>query len=305
VSPSPANVATSVRARLLEGARAREEDFSLVLQRYAAERFLYRLGESPHRERLVLKGAMLFAIWGGSLYRSTRDLDLTGYGDPEIEFWTRAVRDICEIPCSSDGIRFDPKTVRAEPIRDEDEYGGFRVRLEAGLAGARIRLRIDIGFGNAVFPAARDEEYPVLVEGPERPRIRAYPPEAVIAEKFHAMVVLGSVNSRMKDFYDLFVLAARFAFEGDTLARAVGATFERRSTAVPEELPVALSAAFYADEGRATMWRRYLERNGLPGAPADFGEVGESLRAFLEPPLRALAGGQEFQMRWQAGGPWA
>lgn len=297
------NIAASVRAKLLAGAQTRGEDFNLVLQRYAAERFLYRLGESQHRDKFVLKGAMLFALWGGSMYRATRDLDLTGYGHDEIQWLIDAVRVICMTPCPTDGLAFQPDTVQAEPIRDESDYGGFRVRLSAVLDSAQIRLQVDVGFGNAIVPGAQDEDYPTLLNGPA-PRIRAYPREAVVAEKLHAMVVLGSATSRWKDFYDLYVLSTLFPFAGDTLMQSIAATFERRKTAIPEALPVALTPAFFAEENRAAQWRAYLERNGLPGASADFAMVGERLRAFLGDPLRALVQQAKLNKSWQPEGPW-
>lgn len=297
------NIAASVRAKLFIGAQTRGEDFNLVLQRYAAERFLYRLGASRHREKFVLKGAMLFALWGGSMYRATRDLDLTGYGQDEIQWLIDAVREICMTPCPTDGLMFNPDTVQAEPIRDESDYGGFRVRLSALLDSAQIRLQVDVGFGNAIVPGAQDEVYPTLLDGLP-PRIRAYPREAVVAEKLHAMVVLGSATSRLKDFYDLYVLSRLFPFAGDTLTQSIAATFERRKTAIPESLPVALTPAFFAEENRAAQWRAYLDRNGLPGAPADFSLVGERLRVFLGKLLRALVEQAKFNKNWQPGGPW-
>ncbi len=303
MTKSPTNIAASVRARLLASAQTRREDFNLALQRYAAERFLYRLGACRHRESFVLKGAMLFALWGGSMYRATRDLDLTGYGRNEMQWLTEAIREICTTPCPTDGVTFDPGTVEAEPIRDDSDYGGFRVRLSASLDGARIRLQVDVGFGNAIVPGAQEEKYPTLLNGPP-PTIRAYPREAVVAEKLHAMVVLGSATSRLKDFYDLYVLSGLFPFAGETLTQSIAATFERRRTAVSEALPVALAPAFFAEERRAIQWRAYLDRNGLPGAPADFAVVGERLRLFLQEPLRAVGQEESFQRNWQPEGPW-
>lgn len=297
------NIAASVRTKLLAGAQARGENFNLLLQRYAAERFLYRLGACRQREHFVLKGAMLFALWGGSMYRATRDLDFTGYGENEIQWLTEAVREICQMPCTEDGVTFNPETIQAEPIRDDSDYGGFRVRLDALLDSARIRLQVDVGFGNAIVPGAQDEKYPMLLNGPT-PLIRAYPREAVVAEKLHALVVLGSVNSRWKDFYDLYVLSTLFSFVGDTLTRSIAATFERRKTAIPDAQPVALTPAFFADENRAAEWRAYLQRNGLPGAPADFSLVGERLRGFLGEPLRRLGDGTGFRRTWPPEGPW-
>lgn len=210
------NRAESIRQRLRNLLRERGEDMQFGLQRYAVERFLYRLGISAHRERFVLKGAALFALWGGSLYRPTRDLDFTGYGDTEQESIVDAIREICQQPSPSDELAFDLDTILAEPIRDDSEYHGLRVRLVPTLGGSRIPIQIDIGFANAIEPPPQDAEYPTLLDGPP-PHIRAYPPEAVIAEKLHAMVVLGERNSRYKDFYDIQVLSQQFRFDGDCL----------------------------------------------------------------------------------------
>lgn len=299
----PKNIAASVHARLLEGAKRREEDFNLTLQRYAAERFLYRLGESKHRNDFVLKGAMLFALWGGSLYRATRDLDLTGYMDDDVQKLVPIIQRICKLPCPEDGLEFLADSVRAEPIRDESDYHGYRVRLLAMLGPARINLQIDIGFGNAIHPAAQDLEYPTLLDSP-KPRVRAYPREASIAEKFHTMVVLGGINSRYKDFYDIYVLAKHFEFAGADLAQAIVATFKRRRTAIPDAQPVALTSAFFADAKRTAEWQRYLDRNGLPGAPKDFAAVGEVLQAFLGPAWNALLSQRKFEENWPKAGPW-
>lgn len=221
----PRNIAASVSARLLNLSRESGEDFQFLLLRYAAERFLYRLGESGHRDRYALKGAMLFALWGGSIYRPTRDLDFTGYGSNETEDVLASLREVCTVAVADDGLAFDAGRLTAEPIRDDAEYNGLRVRFQATLGDARIPMRIDIGFGNVIEPAATEVDYPTLLDGPA-PRILAYPHEAVVAEKLHAMVVLGERNSRYKDFYDLHVLARQFPFDGERLARAIAATFE-------------------------------------------------------------------------------
>lgn len=299
----PRNLAASIHRRLLNGARERGEDPHFILQRYAAERFLYRLGISPHRGQLVLKGAMLFALWGGSVYRPTRDLDFTGYGSDEIEVVLGRIREICSVTAPDDGMTFDATTLRAEPIREEAEYGGFRVLFEARLGTAQVRMQVDVGFGNAIEPPAKDSDYPTLLDAPA-PHIRAYPQEAVVAEKLHAMVVLGERNSRYKDFYDLQVLARQFPFDGATLAGSIAATFKRRHTSIDAELPAALVPRFYADGPRAEQWRAYLTRNALPGASADFGAVGEVLQEFLGPPWAALVAQTPFSGNWRPNGPW-
>ena len=299
----PRNTAASVHDRLLERSRATDEDFNFLLQRYAAECFLFRLGQSQYRERFVLKGAMLFALWGGSVYRPTRDLDFTGSGDSEAEAVLACFREICGYTVPDDGLSFDISTLAAEPIRDEVQYHGLRVRFLARLGRARIRMQIDIGFGNAIEPPADDVEYPTLLGGAS-PRIRAYPPEAVVAEKFHTLVVLGERNSRMKDLYDLHAIAGQFDFEGESLVRAIRATFQRRRTDITTAQPAGLAPRFFADENRAGQWRTYSNRNALPGAPRDIQQVGERLRSFLGPAWNALADNDKTPGQWRAGGPW-
>jgi predicted nucleotidyltransferase component of viral defense system len=197
------NVAASVRDRLLNRSRKTGEDFQFLLQRYAAERLLYRLGQSAHRTLFVLKGAMLFALWGGSVYRPTRDLDFTGYGNKDAVAVIATFKEVCAVLVPDDGLVFDAMTVTAEPIREQVEYNGLRVRLRAMLGAARIEMQIDIGFDNAIEPGANDVQFPTLLDAPV-PNIRAYPHEAVVAEKLHTLVVLGERTSRMKDLYDLY-----------------------------------------------------------------------------------------------------
>ena len=302
MSRPPLNLAASIHRRLLNGARERGEDPQFILQRYAAERFLYRLGESPHREQFVLKGAMLFALWGGSVYRPTHDLDFTGYGSDDIEAVLGRIKDICSVPVPDDGMSFDATTLRAESIREEVEYGGFRIVFEARLDMHQIRMQVDVGFGNAIEPAATNADYPTLLDAPA-PNIRAYPQEAVVAEKLHAMVVLGERNSRYKDFYDLHVLARQFSFNGTTLAGSIAATFERRQTPIDTALPAALAPRFYADGTRSEQWRAYLTRNALPGVPAGFDAIGERLQSFLGPPWTALMARTRFSGVWRPAGP--
>jgi len=165
-------------------------------------------------------------------------------------------------------------------------------------------MQVDVGFGNAIEPAATESDYPTLLDSPV-PKIRAYPHEAVVAEKLHAMVVLGERNSRYKDFYDLHALARQFPFDGATLSGSIAATFARRSTPIDTALPVALAPRFFADSARAGQWRAYLTRNALPGSPADFGAIGERIQSFLGPPWSALADRSAFTDAWPPAGPWS
>jgi hypothetical protein len=297
-----ANVAASVRQRLLDQARSKRVDFNLLLTRYGLERFLYRLGKSEYRERFVLKGAMLFPLWGVVSYRSTRDVDLLGYGESEIEALVTVFRTICQTEVADDGIKFDPTSVQAEDIRDQMEYGGTRLKLNADLAGARIHLQVDIGFGDVITPSADSAEYPVLLDHPA-PSLRVYPRETVIAEKFQAMVHLGIANSRMKDFHDLWVLGTQFDFDGMTLATALARTFERRNTPLPVELPLALTPEFFADAQKTRQWKAFLNRAGLT-VEVDLAEVATFIAGFVMPLIETTRVGGNYAGHWLAGGPW-
>jgi predicted nucleotidyltransferase component of viral defense system len=295
------DLAASVRDRLLQRAHRVGEDFQLTLQRYAVERLLFRLSRSEDHDNFVLKGAMLYAVWGGEVYRPTRDLDLLGYGVSAAESLAERFRALCIVTVPEDGLNFLPETVQAETIRELSEHGGVRVRLEARLAAARIRLQVDVGFGDVVMPAPEETTFPTLLEGPA-PRILAYTRESVVAEKLHAVVWLGDANTRLKDFYDLFAFSAAFSFESGALARAIDATFRQRQTPLPEILP--LQETFFADQRRGGQWRAYLSRNGLRTAPETFTVVGEALRDFLSQPYDALLRGIELPTAWSPGGPW-
>lgn len=292
----------SIRRRLRNELRARGEDVTLGLQRYAVERFLYRLGQSQHRQRFVLKGATLFAIWG-TAYRPTRDIDFTGYGSADQEDVLRDVREICETPDAVDQLAFDVENITVEPIRDGSEYDGLRIKIRARLGDSDIPVQIDVGFGNAIVPGPEETEYRTILGDPP-PRILAYPRESVIAEKLNAMVTLGERNSRYKDFYDLYSMANSFRFDKDTLVRAVRATFERRATRIDPALPVPLAAPFYASADRITQWRAYVSRNGLDGAPTDFSQVGDVISRFLQPVWSGLFANADDGGDWQPGGPW-
>ena len=294
--------AESIRHRLRNALRAGGEDVTLGLQRYAVERFLYRLGRSRHRERFVLKGATLFAIWG-TAYRPTRDIDFTGYGSAEPADVINAFREICGTEDAVDTLAFDTEGITAEPIRDGSEYAGLRLRIRAKLGGSEIPIQVDVGFGNAIVPGPEEKEFRTLLGDPP-PRILTYPPESVVAEKLNAMVTLGERNSRFKDFYDIHTMAAAFTFERGTLAAAARATFERRATPVPADLPVALTAAFYASEARLAQWRVYVNRNGLTGAPGDFPQVGELIASFLQPIWSDMQVTETRSGSWSPGGPW-
>ncbi|HWN68673.1 MAG TPA: nucleotidyl transferase AbiEii/AbiGii toxin family protein [Haliangium sp.] len=233
----PKDIGASVRARLLRIARERREDFQLLLTRYANERLLYRLSMSPHGSRFVLKGAALFTLWTGRPHRSTRDLDLLGFGEPTEQHVRSVFEQIIGLDVGDDGVVFDPSSLDVGLIREEQEYGGFRVTLRARVTSAQVRLQVDVGFGDAITPAAAMVDFPPLLDFPP-PRLRAYPRETVVAEKLEAMVQLGLANSRMKDFFDIVVLSRMFEFDGVVLVDAIRATFQRRTTPSPLGCPL-------------------------------------------------------------------
>jgi len=269
----------SVRARLLTLARDKGQAFDLLLTRYTTERLLYRLSITPHRDRFVLKGAMLLTTWFDDPHRPTRDVDFLGHGDPAPEPMLAVFREICAIE-ENDGVTFDIDALRVELIREELEYGGLRLRTTARLAGARITVVIDIGFGDAVEPGIEEINLPVLLDLPA-PRLRAYARETVVAEKFQAMVMLGLANTRMKDFYDIWMLSRNYDFDRERLSRAIEATFERRGTPIPEELPDALSPVFAVDVTKQRQWTAFV-RDLDTGAPS-LETIVSDLAGFLIP----------------------
>jgi predicted nucleotidyltransferase component of viral defense system len=273
------NMGASVRARLLNLTKDRNQPNDLLLTRYALERLLYRLSITKHRERFVLKGAMLMTIWFEDSFRPTRDLDLLGFGDPDPQAMLAVFREFLAVP-ADDGVVFNVEGLAVDLIREELEYGGLRIKTDAEIAGARVRIIVDVGFGDAIEPGPIELVLPVLLDFPP-PRLRAYPREAVIAEKFQAMEALGRANSRMKDFYDIWLLSRTYEFEGDALARAIAATFARRKTSIPVDPPYALTRAFADDRAKQQQWMSFAEAIGaeLP----TLAEIVEDLAGFLMP----------------------
>ena len=293
------NWPASVRARLLNISRATGRPFAELLQYYAMERFLYRLGESDHRSRFILKGALMFRAWGAPLSRSTKDIDLLGYTNNAVENLVTIVQEVCAQEVSPDGMVFDPEQVKAQRIKEGAEYEGVRVCFLGKLGKARIHMQVDIGFADVVTPSPITVTYPTIFSMPA-PQLRGYPRETVVAEKVHAMVVLGTLNSRMKDFFDLWLLAQHFNFEGRTLQDAIMQTFSRRNTIVQKDLPVALSEQFAHD--KQSQWQIFYQNTLNQQVSKDFVQIINDCRAFLFPILRACAMNQRFDKIWQAGG---
>lgn len=295
------NLAASVRQRLANIAQVRGEPFQYVAEHYAIERFLYRLSVSPHAGRFLLKGALLFKLWYDQPHRRTRDADLLGFGAPDVPALAKCFTEICVIRYE-DGIAYDHDSVRASEIREGMVYQGVRVKISAELARAVIPVQFDVGFGDAVTPGPEEILFPGLLDFP-RPRLRAYPRYTVVAEKAETMVVFGEQNSRMRDFYDLWVLARTQPFEGPLLADALSATFSRRRTAFPAGIPVGLTDDFARSPITQTRWKAFLGRSQLD-SHTEFPTVLDSLRGFLLKPLGAAAERRVFRASWSPGGPW-
>lgn len=276
------NLGVSIRDRLLNKARAEKRDYNLMLTRYALERLIYRISISPYRDQFLLKGALLFDLWFDVPHRPTRDVDFLGYGPADIPHLEGVFRDLCAID-ANDGIEFQAKTVKAAEIRKEANYAGVRVTLIGVLAGAKCPVQADIGFGDAVVPGPEEVTYPVLLDDNPAPQLRAYPRYTVVAEKLEASVSLGMLNSRMKDYFDLWVLVTYAQFDNAILRKAIQATFERRSTPLPAKLPIGLSDEFANDGQKNKQWLAFLHKNGI--APKPLAEIVTDLRNFLWPLL--------------------
>ena len=298
---SARNISASVRDRLLNKARAEKLDYNLLLTRYALERMLYRLSISKQRDQFLLKGALLFDLWFDVPHRPTHDADFLGFGSAEIPHIEEIFRDICRIEVE-DGIAFQPDTVKAAEIRKEANYAGVRVTLLGMLDSARCAVQIDIGFGDAVVPGPDEVHYPVILGEMPGPHLHVYPRYTVVAEKLEALTSLGMLNSRMKDYFDLWILAKHSDFDGQILSRAVAATFERRRTAVPTGVPIGLSDEFVNDAQKGKQWQGFLRKNALD--PMPLATVVADLRDFLIPVLAAIAAGGSHDYIWRSGAGW-
>ena len=290
------NLSASILARLLTLAKQRGDDYNLLLNRFGMERLLARVSMSPHADRFLLKGALLFALWYDTPHRPTRDADLLGFGPDDEANLIATFRDIAAMDLG-DGIVFDPDSVKADAIREDNTYGGTRITLVARIGSARCALQIDVGFGDAVTPGPQTVAYPTLLGDFPAPTLRVYPVYTVIAEKYQAMVMLGQANSRMKDFFDLAVIARRTELDGATLAAAIAATFSRRQTALPTERPLALTQQFSEDAAKLRQWQAFLNKNRIEAA--SLGDTVALLDNLLWPPTQVAAAGSQATATWR------
>jgi predicted nucleotidyltransferase component of viral defense system len=304
LTSSGKNVVASVLARLRNQAQAQSVPFNQVLQFYAMERFLYRLSKSAHVDGVLLKGALLLRQAGIPRARPTMDIDLLRLGQADRDSLIALVRECLLIDGAADGVQFDLNSIAAQDIAKDSDYQGIRVRFTGRMDNVRLNLQIDFGAGDAVSPGPRIIEYPALLNQPG-PKIRAYPIEAVIAEKFQAMVELDLANSRVKDFYDIWVYSRNVDFDGEILAKSLAATFTRRQTQLPTELPTGLTSLYVDADIHRRQWRTFVQRIGEAALSGRFAEVIDDISRFVMPPAISAARHKSFRSHWHPPGPWA
>jgi len=291
------NIGASVRQRLLNKARESGRPFSEILQYFAMERFLYRLSKSEYADKFVLKGALMLTAWNAPLLRPTMDIDLLGRISNDIRAMAAIVREICAVRVEpDDGLVFDAATVKGERIAEAADYEGVRIRFRATLDAARIQMQLDVGFGDVVVPEPVQTRYPTILDLPAA-HVLTYSKETAVAEKMEAMVKLGELNSRMKDFFDIWLLSSSFDFDGQRLSEAIEKTFKRRGTALPDGEFVALTARFSGDSQKRAQWTGFIRRMKLQDIPA-LAEIVDDLAEFLVPPMRASFKGEHFNLGW-------
>lgn len=298
---NPINLSASVRQRLLNLSRERREDFQYILTRYGVERLLFRLSQSDYKSKFILKGATLIRIWSGKEYRPTRDIDFLGYGEYSEEELIEIFRNICSIDVESDGLNFDLDSITVENIRADNEYAGNRIKINSTIENTRIRIQIDLAYGDAVIPSVKKIKYPTLLDF-SAPNILIYPPESVVAEKLHALISLGIANTRMKDIYDILELSRIFSFNGNKIMMAIKKTFDRRKTVIPSDIPIAFTEKFI--NAKNQNWKAFLSRSGLENDSILFSDIINELSLFILPILDAFTKKSNFPKKWDRNKEW-
>ena len=294
------NIAASVRQKLKNKAAQDNRPFAELLQYYAMERFLYRLTQSEYAGLFILKGALMLRAWKSPEIRPTMDIDMLGITSNEVNSICDQITDIIAID-TDDGLAFDPATIRGEIIKEDADYEGVRVRFIGRLDNARVTMQIDVGFGDIIHPEPFEMELPNVLDSPA-PRLLCYSLESTIAEKFEAMIKLGELNSRMKDFYDIWLLSRQFEFNGAELTEAVRLTLDHRGTEIPKVVTAFTDSFVNSKQGQ---WKVFHKRLGHEYVSNDFFEVITDIKAFLEPVASALKNSSNIPIKWKVAGPWA
>ncbi len=297
------NIEASVRALLQNKAKETNRPFAEVLQYYGMERFLYRFSRSKYTDSFVLKGALLFTVWQIPERRTTLDIDFLAHYDNQVASIEAVMRDICNVSVDPDGLVFDSKNIQGRKIKEDADYEGVRLKFLGFLERSRIPMQIDVGFGDIVYPKTKEIDYPVILNFP-KPHLKGYPVESVVSEKFEAMVKLGLLNSRMKDFYDIWLMMRQFNFSGSNLTEALKVTFKHRKTDLPKAKPLFAEEIYDEKSDRQTLWKAFLIKGDIKHAPKKLATTAKNIENFLIKPLDAVIKTQEFKGEWKAPGPW-
>lgn len=294
------DIEASVRSRLQNKARETKRPFAEVLQYYGMERFLYRFSQSEHSDKFILKGALMFTAWDVADRRSTLDIDFWARLNNQVAAVEKAVRDVCKTSVPADGLSFDPDTVSGQKIKEDADYEGVRIKFRGFLERSHIPMQIDVGFGDIIYPKPRIIDYPVILDFP-RPHLKGYTLESVVSEKFEAMVKLGLLNSRMKDFYDLWLIMRRLHCKGDHLVEALKRTFKHRKTLLPRHSPLFAEEIYNEQSDRQMLWKAFIARTQNKYAPEKLSTIAKAIEKFLAKPLQAITNEEKFNREWKTG----
>lgn len=297
------NIQASIRARLQNKAKEANQAFAEVLQYYGMERFLYRFSRSKYADKFILKGALMFTVWQVPERRTTLDIDFSARYDNQIMTIEEIIKDVCGVEVIPDGLIFDSKTVKGIKIKEDADYEGVRVKFLGFLERARIPMQIDMAFGDVIYPKPKSIDYPVILDLP-KPHLKGYPAESVVSEKFETTVKLGLLNSRMKDFYDIWLMMRQFNFDGADLTEALKKTFKHRKTPLPENRPLFAEEIYDEKSDRQTLWKAFLKKGDVKHAPEKLATTAKEIERFLIKPLGAINKGLPFNEAWKASGPW-
>jgi len=297
------NVPASVRAQLQNEAIETHRTFSEILQYYGMERFLYRFSRSKYADKFILKGALMFTVWQIPERRTTLDIDFLARHDNHVTSIEEVIKNVCMVAVTPDGLVFDPKTVQGQKIKEDADYEGVRIKFRGFLERSRITMQIDVGFGDVIYPKPRIFDYPVILDFP-KPHLKGYTTESMVSEKFEAMIKLGLLNSRMKDFYDIWLLMHQFNFNGSKLAEALKRTFEHRKTSLPQDKSLFAEEIYDEKSDRQTLWKTFLKKSDIKNTPEKLHTIAKKIEEFIIKPLDAVRKNHEFYGEWNAPGPW-